>query len=595
MMMSEESKQMRAASGMLTRIAFAMHENRGVYGLLLGSGLSRSAGILTGWGMTIDLIRRVGSAEGVENQEDWAAWYRDRVLREPDYSELVTELGGSRDERRAILDGYIEPTAADRDAGRKMPTRAHRAIADLVYDGFVRVMVTTNFDRLLESALRDRGIEPTVVDSVDAMQGAEPLTHTKCYLLKLHGDYKDARILNTEEELSKYPGEYEALLDRIFDEHGLVVCGWSGEWDEALRAALMRSESRRYSLFWAVRGELGDAAGRIVSHRRGHVLPIVDADGFFGELRDQVQTLDRTRRREPRTVELLVNSAKRFARNAERKVELDDLVESEVHRAQDLLRAFRPAGGLDKEGIRERVEFFESAAEPLGRIGGALGRWGDGEEVELAVNALLALVAQADEQREGIVQLVALRAYPAVLFLSAYGLGLTYANRWDALYRLISHPVARMYGDPGRVVDRLFLWSWEGGRDGVWQQLPGLERHLTPLSDRVYEVMDGWRGSFAGVVADFDDLYDTWEILGALAFCDRETREMIEDDSAQVWCLVGRNGWRYPSRRRILDRLLSGDVFGKLVAAGFGGGSAERLAKTVERYERFAAGLNWGF
>lgn len=32
----------------------------------------------------------------------------------------------------------------------------------------------------------------------------EPLSHSSCYILKLHGDYKDARILNTDEELGGY-------------------------------------------------------------------------------------------------------------------------------------------------------------------------------------------------------------------------------------------------------------------------------------------------------------------------------------------------------------------------------------------------------
>jgi hypothetical protein len=36
----------------------------------------------------------------------------------------------------------------------------------------------------MESALRERGIEPTVIASVDALAGAEPLTHTACYRLQ---------------------------------------------------------------------------------------------------------------------------------------------------------------------------------------------------------------------------------------------------------------------------------------------------------------------------------------------------------------------------------------------------------------------------
>ena len=255
---------------------------RGVYGLLVGSGLSRSAEIPTGWEITLDLVHRLAVADNVPEQDDWAAWYLEKYGKEASYSDLVARLGRTANERQALLQAYIEPTDEDRQEGRKVPTRAHEAIADLVYDGFVRVVITTNFDRLIEHALHSRGVEPTVIDSVDALNGAEPLTHTRCYLVKLHGDYKDARILNTTAELSTYAAEHNRLLDRILDEHGLVVCGWSGEWDEALARALIRCPSRRYSLFWAARGELGDAAKRIVSHRNGQVIDIETADDFFG-------------------------------------------------------------------------------------------------------------------------------------------------------------------------------------------------------------------------------------------------------------------------------------------------------------------------
>ncbi len=241
-------------------------------------------------------------AQGEEEQPDWVAWYREKIGEDPDYTVLMGELGLSPDERRSILDSYIEPTAEDREEGRKLPTEGHYAIAELVQSGFVRVIVSTNFDRLLESALRERGVEPTVIASVDALKGAEPLVHSDCYLLKLHGDYKDIRILNTENELSKYPPEYVALLDRIFDEHGLVVCGWSGEWDHALRGAILRSPNRRYSMFWAARGELGAGAEELIAHRRGIKISIADTNKFLGEVRNRVGTLARTHRQNPRTL-----------------------------------------------------------------------------------------------------------------------------------------------------------------------------------------------------------------------------------------------------------------------------------------------------
>ena len=146
-----------------------------------------------------------------------------------------------------MLRGYWEATEQERDEGAKQPTDAHRAVASLVAQGFVRVIITTNFDRLMEFALADIGIVPTILSTPDQVHGALPLIHTHCCLFKVHGDYLDTRIRNTPQELATYPAEFDALLDRIFDEFGLVICGWSADWDEALRNAILRSQARRFA------------------------------------------------------------------------------------------------------------------------------------------------------------------------------------------------------------------------------------------------------------------------------------------------------------------------------------------------------------
>ena len=53
----------------LTTIAFSMYSNKGVYALLLGSGISKSAGIPTGWDVTIDLIRKLAAQNGETDDE----------------------------------------------------------------------------------------------------------------------------------------------------------------------------------------------------------------------------------------------------------------------------------------------------------------------------------------------------------------------------------------------------------------------------------------------------------------------------------------------------------------------------------------------
>lgn len=146
----------------LTALAFSVYENKGVYCLLLGSGISRPAQIPTGWEVTLDLVQRVAALQGVRDEADWAAWHKTKFGKEPNYSELLDQLASTPDERRSVLHSYIEPNAEDIEAGRKIPTRAHQAIARLVAAGHVRVIITTNFDRLTENALRENGVEPTV-------------------------------------------------------------------------------------------------------------------------------------------------------------------------------------------------------------------------------------------------------------------------------------------------------------------------------------------------------------------------------------------------------------------------------------------------
>jgi hypothetical protein len=82
----------------------------------------------------------------------------------------------------------------------------------------------------MEQALVDLGIQPMVVSSGDSARGALPLAHSRCTVIKVNGDYLDARLKNTAGELASYEFEMERLLDQVFDEYGLIVCGWSADW-----------------------------------------------------------------------------------------------------------------------------------------------------------------------------------------------------------------------------------------------------------------------------------------------------------------------------------------------------------------------------
>jgi hypothetical protein len=434
----------------ITQLSFSVFENKGIYGLLLGSGLSRAADIPTGWEITLDLIRRVARAKGISEQSDWAKWYRDETGEDPNYSTLLAELATTPAERRAILHSYIEPSEDDREQGRKVPTAGHRAIARLVRGGYIRVIVTTNFDRLIENALREVGVEPTVVASPDALRGAEPIVHSSCYVLKLHGDYKDARILNVDEELKQYPKTYNELLDRIFDEHGLIVCGWSGEWDSALRSALQRAANRRYSMWWMSRGPVKAVGQDIIDARKARIVTAPDADTFFSSLHQKIETLAQTRQRSPESTELLVSSAKRYLARPEYRIQLDELVAQEGSRVLKLLTddEFPVHGPTDAASLQARVHRYEAISEGLLKIAGVLGRWGDGKELPLVLDLIRSLYADAERIGSGLTLFLRMHSYPALLVVIAYGLGLVRSERWASLHEFFKGQIARESREP---------------------------------------------------------------------------------------------------------------------------------------------------
>jgi hypothetical protein len=99
-------------------------------------------------------------------------------------------------------------------------------------------------------------------------------------------------LKNTRDELSIYDEPLEHLLDRVFDEFGLIVCGWSGEWDAALRSAVERISTHRFGTYWTTRGKPSPVAEKLIALRRASNIIISDSDSFFNELADKIQAIE---------------------------------------------------------------------------------------------------------------------------------------------------------------------------------------------------------------------------------------------------------------------------------------------------------------
>jgi len=169
----------------------------------------------------------------------------------------------------------------------------------------VRVILTTNFDRLIERALDQAGIAPQVISTPSALVGMTPLVHTQATVVKLHGDYLSLGLRNTPDELSAYPNEFKTLLARVFDEYGLVVVGWSAEYDTALVNAIEASPARRYPTYWATfHGDVSEPARRLMAQRQTCVIETSGADEFLGDVVQKINRLEQVARRRVRPTPL---------------------------------------------------------------------------------------------------------------------------------------------------------------------------------------------------------------------------------------------------------------------------------------------------
>lgn len=577
-----------------------MHTSPGVYALLVGSGVSSAAGIPTGWAITVDLVERVAVMEGADMGGDPEQWHRDRFGAEPDYSALLDQLGGTPAERQAIIKPYIEPSDDDRAKGLKVPTEAHRAIATLAARSTVRIIITTNFDRLIETALTDAGVDFDVIATVDMLKGARPVGTAQCVVIKLHGDYLDSRILNTADELAGYPPEFDVLLDRVLDEHGLIVCGWSAAWDPALRAAIARQPNRRYSTWWSTRGPLTADADRLLRSRGGTEIAGLDADECFGRLAGHLAALDEIDRPHPLTVAAAVAELKMYLPDPTKRIRLRDLVIGEANRVHEATSdAHLPvAGSSDADTLRDRTARQEAETATLEALFVTGCAWAD--DPAPFADALERIANSADPYG-GNSYLLNLRRYPAVRCLYAGGIGALHTGRWGTLKALFYDRTFNDARGSNRAPLAIALSPWEvfGVQEARW--LPGQDRSYTPAAVHLFTTL---RPVLRDLIPDdgrYVDTFDRFEYLHGLVVQDLDKQGHRTSFRAPVGCFGWRHKYWSPDDGGHpvggeLSKIIDGDtVTTEPLAAGMFGGDLGRYRKAADSYGEIVerVGQSW--
>jgi hypothetical protein len=308
------------------------------------------------------------------------------------------------------------------------------------------------------------------------------------------------------------------LLDRIFDEYGLVVCGWSADWDLALRDCMTRAASRRFTTFFAVRGTLSDATKRLIAARGAELIRIEDADSFFGAVEEKVRALHDANAPRPLSTSIAIATAKRYLAEPTAKIRLHDLVFQQVERVHDaqLDKSFPLNVDLTAEQALGQTRRYEALVSTLLALVVTGCYWGDDTHADLWVHAV---------ERTGNVPTapgydwaVKLRRYPALILLYGGGLAAMAAKKYSTVAALLQRPIERK--DGGETPLLLNIQPFAIMQNNVGHLLPGMDRHHTPLSDHLYTYLRDCLRPFLADDALYDAIFDEFEYLMALVAMD---------------------------------------------------------------------------
>jgi O-acetyl-ADP-ribose deacetylase (regulator of RNase III)/NAD-dependent SIR2 family protein deacetylase len=220
---------------------------QGDFAAWIGAGLSLEAGVKAGRDICEEIKSQLVATAGAEDPDAWARDNLDWDDPTRRYGKCLSKMGNAAYRIRYFRDIIrgIEPSFS------------HHAVALLMQRGyFRRSCLTTNFDKLLEMAFAQQGVsEFQAIRSDDETQywGEED----KYYIIKLHGDYDTANILNTKDEAIRIPDDIRRISTDVLLRSGLVVLGSSG-YEQSVTSYfddLWRIKDRnilRYGVYWGI-------------------------------------------------------------------------------------------------------------------------------------------------------------------------------------------------------------------------------------------------------------------------------------------------------------------------------------------------------
>ncbi len=526
----------------LTSLAFSIFSNKGTYALLLGAGISRPSGIPSGWDIVLDLLRKLAVQNREKDITDYEEWYHIKYGKLVDYSTLLGELVQTPTERVNLMKPYFEPTDEERESHMKEPTKAHRAIARMAKKGYIKVVLTTNFDRLLEKALNEEGITPQVICHEDDIDGAIPLVHSSFTIIKVNGDYIDCRFRNTAEELDSYPSKLKNYLWQIFSEFGLITCGWSATWDKGLVDIIRSIDNRRYASYYTYVGNYSNALKDLADFRRAELCTITDADTFFSELSERISALEKCNSEHPLNKDIIIARTKKYLSSNQGHILFADLVEAEGTRAYNrIMQNAEYDFILNQDIFKQYITLHTQAIDTLIPVSILTVQWGKPKHFEEITDTLKKLAMNPMQVGGSIYEETAqIHYWAAISLFYAIGISCVRYNKYSLLNALfhLSIPEYSFSDTCNRIylIDRLQPCYWGSDKFNNLNNT----RQKTPVSTKLFQQLRPYFANSILTETEYVSIFCIFEYLLSLNYKDVGAGLAI----ASYWSPWGEFVWR---------------------------------------------------